>query len=114
PGYNSSSLPHVQRVSRRAGFTQGKSEFAAKHRASQMITHGSGRISMEYRSIGADLPAPACIVLGTMIFGLDRADDWFALLDAYKEMGGNCLDTGRIYRGGESEQVIGAWLKHRG
>lgn len=69
---------------------------------------------MEYRSIGADLPAPACIVLGTMIFGLDRADDWFALLDAYKEMGGNCLDTGRIYRGGESEQVIGAWLKHRG
>lgn len=69
---------------------------------------------MEYRSLGEDMPAPARIVLGTMIFGLDRADEWFRLLDEYRAIGGNCLDTGRIYWGGESERVIGEWLKRRG
>lgn len=45
----------------------------------------------------------------------------FAVMDAYVEAGGNFIDTADIYsgwvkghRGGESEEVIGRWLKRRG
>lgn len=54
------------------------------------------------------------IVLGSMAFGLDRREEWHALLDAYIDSGGNCIDTARVYRGGASEQVIGDWLYSRG
>jgi aryl-alcohol dehydrogenase-like predicted oxidoreductase len=50
----------------------------------------------------------------------DRAVS-FAVLDAFRERGGNFLDTGNFYAdwlpgcvGGESETVIGEWLKARG
>ena len=45
----------------------------------------------------------------------------FAVLDAFRERGGNFLDTGNFYAawlpgfvGGESESTIGEWLKARG
>lgn len=61
--------------------------------------------------------------LGAMYFGTkqDRAAS-FALLDYYVGLGGDFIDTANIYahwlgapwRGGESETVLGEWLKARG
>ncbi len=60
--------------------------------------------------------------LGGNVFGwtADRARS-FAVLDAYREAGGNFVDTADVYsswvqghRGGESEEVLGAWLRARG
>jgi aryl-alcohol dehydrogenase-like predicted oxidoreductase len=62
------------------------------------------------------------ICLGTMQFGwtADEATS-FAVMDAFVEAGGNFLDTADIYSnwvpghvGGESEEIIGRWLKARG
>lgn len=64
--------------------------------------------------------APLC--LGGNVFGwtADAAASE-AILDAYCEGGGNFIDTADSYStwvpghtGGESESVIGAWLRHRG
>lgn len=69
--------------------------------------------------IGLDL-FPLC--LGGNVFGwtADREQS-FAVLDAYFEAGGNFIDTADSYsqwlpghRGGESERIIGEWLKSRG
>jgi aryl-alcohol dehydrogenase-like predicted oxidoreductase len=64
--------------------------------------------------------APLC--LGGNVFGWtadERAS--FAVLDAYVEAGGNYIDTSGSYSrwapgntGGESETIIGKWLKSRG
>jgi len=63
---------------------------------------------------------PLC--LGSNVFGwtLDEAAS-FAVLDAYVAAGGNFIDTADVYstwgegnRGGESEQIIGAWMRARG
>jgi aryl-alcohol dehydrogenase-like predicted oxidoreductase len=64
--------------------------------------------------------SPLC--LGGNPFGwtADEATS-FAVLDAYAEAGGNFIDTADMYgvqgagnRGGESETIIGRWLKARG
>ncbi len=61
------------------------------------------------------------LCLGTMYFGslIDEATA-FEILDAYVEAGGSFLDTANIYagwidgfRGGESESLIGRWMKAR-
>ncbi len=60
--------------------------------------------------------------LGGNVFGwtADRAAS-FEVLDAYREAGGNFVDTADAYsawvpghRGGESEQLLGAWMRERG
>jgi aryl-alcohol dehydrogenase-like predicted oxidoreductase len=60
--------------------------------------------------------------LGGNVFGwtADR-DATFAVLDAYRDAGGNFIDTADVYNkwvpghvGGESETLIGAWLQARG
>jgi aryl-alcohol dehydrogenase-like predicted oxidoreductase len=64
--------------------------------------------------------SPLC--LGGNVFGwtMDEAES-FAVLDAYAGSGGNFIDTADAYSvwvpghtGGDSEQVIGSWLKSRG
>lgn len=56
------------------------------------------------------------ICLGTMSFG----EQWgfgsdpatsHAILDAYAEAGGNFLDTANKYHGGQTEQIVGDWLR---
>lgn len=69
---------------------------------------------MKYRELPALGRPCSRLVLGTMVFQLARRDDWFALLDAYVEAGGNCLDTAFSYHWGETERVIGLWLAARG
>lgn len=60
--------------------------------------------------------------LGGNVFGwtADRGAS-FSVLDAYREAGGNFVDTADTYstwvtghRGGESEEILGAWLRERG
>jgi len=64
--------------------------------------------------------SPLCI--GSDVLGSkhDRTMS-FSVLDAFRERGGNFIDTGNFYAawlpgrvGGESETVIGEWLKARG
>jgi aryl-alcohol dehydrogenase-like predicted oxidoreductase len=64
--------------------------------------------------------SPLC--LGGNPFGWTADEETsFAVLDAYAEAGGNFIDTADRYtfhvpgnRGGESETIIGRWLKARG
>ncbi|HEX6741821.1 MAG TPA: aldo/keto reductase [Sphingomicrobium sp.] len=74
---------------------------------------------MELRPIGDSGIAVAPLALGGNVFGwtADEAAS-FALLDAFVDAGGTMIDTADIYsawapghRGGESETVIGRWLK---
>ncbi|MFP4104655.1 MAG: aldo/keto reductase [Phycisphaerae bacterium] len=60
-------------------------------------------------------PELAAVSLGTGSFGskIDR-DRASAILDRYVELGGDNIDTARIYGGGDSEKVIGQWLADRG
>jgi aryl-alcohol dehydrogenase-like predicted oxidoreductase len=77
---------------------------------------------MQQRPLG-DAPLTVTpLVLGGNVFGwtADEATS-FAILDAFVAQGGNAIDTADGYsywvpghRGGESETVIGKWLKRRG
>ena len=62
------------------------------------------------------------LYLGGNVFGwsADREES-FAVLDAYVAAGGNFIDTADVYsewvpghRGGESETIIGEWMRSRG
>jgi aryl-alcohol dehydrogenase-like predicted oxidoreductase len=73
-------------------------------------------------SPSAAAPAVSALCLGTMYFGtkVDEATS-FALMDMYVEAGGGFLDTANKYAswlpgfsGGESEALIGRWMRARG
>nr|MDA8253364.1 aldo/keto reductase [Rhodospirillales bacterium] len=77
---------------------------------------------MQRRPLGRSGLSTAPIVFGGNVFGwtADAATS-FALLDAFVDAGFNCIDTADSYsrwapghQGGESETVIGNWLKRRG
>lgn len=38
----------------------------------------------------------------------------FAFIDRYLEAGGNCIDTARLYNDGETDRVLGEWLRTSG
>lgn len=38
----------------------------------------------------------------------------FAFIDRYLEAGGNCIDTARLYNDGETDRVLGEWLRVSG
>ncbi|MDX5984305.1 aldo/keto reductase [Sphingomonas echinoides] len=74
------------------------------------------------RRLGATEFHIAPLILGGNVFGwtADR-DTSFAVLDAFVAGGGTMIDTADVYsawapghKGGESESVIGAWLKASG
>ena len=74
----------------------------------------------EHRRLGATDLRIAPLVLGGNVFGwtADQTTS-FAVLDAFVAGGGTMIDTADAYSawvpghsGGESESVIGAWLKH--
>jgi aryl-alcohol dehydrogenase-like predicted oxidoreductase len=77
---------------------------------------------MQLRQLGRSGLKIAPLMLGGNTFGwtTDEAAS-FAVLDAYVEGGGNAIDTADSYsrwvpgnRGGESEAIIGKWLRARG
>jgi aryl-alcohol dehydrogenase-like predicted oxidoreductase len=76
----------------------------------------------DLRRIGASDLKIAPLVLGGNVFGwtADRAAS-FAVLDAFVAGGGTMIDTADVYsawvdghQGGESETMIGAWLRANG
>lgn len=78
-----------------------------------------GRISLEKRALGRTGLSIAPIVFGGNVFGW-TADERtsFQLLDAFFDAGFNAIDTADVYsawvpghQGGESEAIIGKWLK---
>jgi aryl-alcohol dehydrogenase-like predicted oxidoreductase len=62
------------------------------------------------------------LVLGGNVFGwTSSGEDAFRILDRFVDAGGRMIDTADVYsawvpshKGGESESLIGAWLRRRG
>ena len=71
-----------------------------------------------YRTLGRSGLVVSPIALGTMTFGPGgwNADDAAAraIFDAYREAGGNFIDTADIYSGGGSEALVGRFIKETG
>lgn len=77
---------------------------------------------MNYRKLGNTDIETAPIVFGGNVFGwtIDEAQS-FKILDSFIESGFNTIDTADVYsrwvegnEGGESERIIGKWMKDRG
>ena len=71
-----------------------------------------------FRSLGRSGLIVSPLALGTMTFG---PGDWGAdettsraIFDAYRDAGGNFIDTADIYAGGESERLIGKFIADTG
>jgi aryl-alcohol dehydrogenase-like predicted oxidoreductase len=77
---------------------------------------------MKKRKLGNSGLEVAPLVLGGNVFGWTVDEPTaFRILDAFAASGGNCIDTADTYsrwvpgnKGGESETVIGKWLKRSG
>lgn len=71
-----------------------------------------------FRTLGRSGLAVSPLALGTMTFGAGRwgadAAQSRAIFDAYVEAGGNFADTADVYSGGESETMLGRFVKERG
>jgi aryl-alcohol dehydrogenase-like predicted oxidoreductase len=75
--------------------------------------------TMTLGTIGVEVSA---LCLGAMYFGTRQDEELsFKLLDQYVDAGGSFIDTANIYahwipgfRGGESEALLGRWVKARG
>lgn len=69
---------------------------------------------MEYRRLGRSgvMISPLC--LGTIYFGGDISEtDSFAILQKALDGGINLIDTANVYNRGESERIIGKYLKEK-
>lgn len=53
------------------------------------------------------------LVLGSMVFKADNPELAFEMLDLWRELGGNVVDTAHLYNSGASERAIGAYLEAR-
>lgn len=77
---------------------------------------------MENRKLGASGLETPRLVLGGNVFGhTARGEEAFAILDRFIAAGGTMIDTADVYSnwvpghvGGESETLLGTWLKRRG
>ena len=76
----------------------------------------------ELRELGTSGLRTPPLVLGGNVFGwtVDKAES-FRILDAFADAGGVMIDTADVYsawvddnKGGESEAIIGEWLRHSG
>src|SRR5271156_6462281 len=76
-------------------------------------------IYMRYRLLGDSGLRVSEICLGTMTFGEDwgwgaAKDESRKMYDAYREAGGNFIDTANIYTNGTSESLLGEFMSgHR-
>lgn len=73
---------------------------------------------LDYRTLGHSGLAVSPLALGTMTFGAGRwgTDEVGsrAIFDAYVDAGGNFIDTADVYSGGESEAMLGRFLRDSG
>lgn len=76
----------------------------------------------ELRALGRSGLATPSLVLGGNVFGWTACgEEAFRILDRFVDAGGTMIDTADVYsawvpghRGGESEILIGEWLRRRG
>jgi aryl-alcohol dehydrogenase-like predicted oxidoreductase len=72
----------------------------------------------EFRTLGRSGLVVSPLALGTMTFGSGEwgADEAEArrVFQAYREAGGNFVDTADIYAGGESERLVGQFIREAG
>lgn len=73
---------------------------------------------LRYKLLGKSGLRVSELCLGTMSFGTQwgfGADEKTShlVLDAYREAGGNFLDTANKYHHGETEEIVGRWLQGR-
>ena len=70
---------------------------------------------MEYRFLGRAGLKVSELCLGTQTFGWGADETTaHAMADLFVEAGGNFFDTSNIYNEGQSEIMLGRWLKSRG
>jgi len=77
---------------------------------------------MTEKALGQSSLSIRPFVLGGNVFGMTAGRDAsFAVLDRFVELGGGMIDTADVYsawvpghKGGESESMMGAWLKQSG
>jgi aryl-alcohol dehydrogenase-like predicted oxidoreductase len=77
---------------------------------------------MKTLALGSTGAQVSALCLGTMLFGTSTDEKTsYRLLDQYADAGGRFLDTANIYSrwipgfaGGESESLLGRWMKERG
>jgi aryl-alcohol dehydrogenase-like predicted oxidoreductase len=77
---------------------------------------------MAMRTLGGSGLATPTLVLGGNVFGWNLSGaEAFRVLDRFAEAGGAMIDTADVYsiwvpghKGGESESLLGQWLKRRG
>ncbi len=77
---------------------------------------------MDVRDLGGSGLKTPRLVLGGNVFGFTaKGEDAFRLLDRFIDAGGTMIDTADVYSawvpghvGGESETLLGEWLKRRG
>jgi len=62
------------------------------------------------RELGREV---SCLGMGSMIFSPERKELVFALLDRFREHGGNVIDSAEVYGGGKSEAAIGLYMAER-
>src|SRR4051794_27240493 len=91
----------------------------ASSRAAFWLAVGKEAHMVEMRMIGTSGIEVAPLALGGNVFGWTADEQTsFAILDAFVDAGGTMIDTADVYsawvpgnQGGESETVIGRWLK---
>lgn len=67
---------------------------------------------MEYRYLGATGMKVSELCLGTMTLGRETPEDESKkILDRFVEAGGTFIDSANVYSRGESERIIGEWLR---
>jgi len=77
---------------------------------------------MDIRAIGGSgLQTPRLVLGGNVFDWTVKGDEAFAILDRFAEAGGTMIDTADVYsawvpghKGGESESLIGEWLRRSG
>jgi aryl-alcohol dehydrogenase-like predicted oxidoreductase len=71
-----------------------------------------------YRSLGRSGLIVSPMALGTMTFGTQSwgadSNGSRAIFDAYRNAGGNFIDTADIYSGGQSEEMVGRFIAETG
>ena len=69
----------------------------------------------DHIAVGPSVPGLAKpmsrLALGTAFYRLAQKEQWFAVLDRFRELGGITIDSAHGYS--ESEKVVGAWLASR-
>jgi aryl-alcohol dehydrogenase-like predicted oxidoreductase len=88
-------------------------------RRAEIIEDHKKELTMKYRLLGNSGLRVAELCLGTMTFGEDWGwgsgkDEARKIYDAYREAGGNFIDTANFYTNGTSESFLGEFMRgHR-